>query len=99
MVDRAGLRDHQRRPAEDAAPVVLAQPMVRGTVYAPHTLHAGHHEPALQMHLPDVERLQQRREVIACGTDRPVLTLRHSVPFRPRGYSPTSIIAADRSAA
>jgi hypothetical protein len=63
MVDRASLGDHQRRPAEGTAAVVLAQPVAGSSVDAPEPLHPRHDEPVPQPQPPNLQRLQQRRDV------------------------------------
>jgi len=64
MVDGARLGDNQGSTAKHAAPVVLPQPDVRRAVDAPVPLHTGHDEPAPQPQTANLERLQQRRDVV-----------------------------------
>src|SRR5215469_13981964 len=98
MVDRAGFGDHERRTAEDAATVVLAQPGAGSAVDTPGALHPRHDEPVGKAQLPDLQRLQQRRDVRARGLSPSLKTFCHALSATP-DRSPTPIIAAFRLAA
>src|SRR5262249_17266815 len=93
MVDRSGLGDHQRRAAEGALTVVLAHPAGGSAVDGPGALHSRHDEPVPQAQLPDLQRLQQRRDVRAGGFSPSLKNLCHALSATPDRL-PTLIIAA-----
>src|SRR6266568_3010414 len=78
MIDGARLGDDQRRAAEHAAPVVLAQPEVRCAVDAPVALHARHDKPVPQPQAANRQRLEKRSDVIVGCRRRRLFKVGHA---------------------
>ena len=78
MIDGARLGNNQRGAAKHAAAVVLAQPEVRGAVSAPVALHSRHDEPVPQSQAANLERLEERGDVVVGRRYRRLVKLGHA---------------------